>query len=364
MSVNDFSKINLLLICRTMGLGGTEKVVLQLCETFSGKMASITVVSAGGQNEDRLAELGVTHVLIPDITDRNPSACRKIVAILNRTVREKHINLIHSHHRMAALYAHMLFPKIPKLSTAHNVFQDKRCLTRLAYANQIVVACGPRVEENLINYFGITNARVRLVVNSVEPFHGPIISIPDIAACPKGSLIIGFLGRLTEQKGCRYLIEAMGILADRGVCTHCLIAGEGEYEDELHSQVKCLGLENIVTFLGRRDDPQNFLSQVDVLAMPSLWEGLPLSLIEAFSVGVPVVGTTADGIMDALEHGVNGLAVPTRDSEAMANGLEALSADRNLLKRLSDGAYKTYEERFGYSTWQQGYELIYKEVLS
>lgn len=359
-----FSDTNLLMICRTMGLGGTEKVVLQLCESFVGSCASVTVASSGGENEEILAGLGVDHVTIPDVTDRSPSACREIASVLRRIRREHNVGLIHSHHRMAALYARMLFPTVPKVVTAHNVFEDKHTLTRIAYDDQLIVACGPRVEENLVLFYGIPRKRVRLVTNSVKPFVGPITPLSEIETIPDRVLKIGFLGRLSEQKGCCYIVEAMGVLSRRGVPVHCFIAGEGELEGELRSQAERLDLGEVVTFLGRRDDPQNFLSQLDVLAMPSLWEGLPLSLIESFSVGTPVVGTAVDGIMDALEDGANGIAVPLRDVAAMADALEQLATDRRLLERLTEGAKRTYTERFSYQAWQAGYKRVYEEAIS
>lgn len=364
MPSNRLSDTNLLMVCRTMGLGGTEKVVLQLCESFSGRLASVTVASSGGENEERLARLGVAHVTIPDVADRSPAACREVASVLRRITRERNVGLIHSHHRMAALYARTLFPHVPKVVTAHNVFEDKRTLTRLAYGDQLVVACGPRVEENLVGFYDIPKERVRLVTNSVEPFAGPVVPISEIKAISDDVLRVGFLGRLSEQKGCCYIVEAMGILARRGAPVHCFIAGEGELEGELRLQVERLGLGEVVTFLGRRDDPQNFLSQVDVLAMPSLWEGLPLSLIESFSVGTPVVGTTADGIMDALEDGANGVAVPLRDAVAMADALGRLTTDRRLLSMLAEGAKRTYAERFSYLAWQTGYERVYEEAIA
>lgn len=364
MPSNRLSDTNLLMVCRTMGLGGTEKVVLQLCESFSRRFASVTVASSGGENEERLARLGVAHVTIPDVTDRSPTACREVASVLRRITQECNVGLIHSHHRMAALYARTLFPHVPKVATAHNVFEDKRVLTRFAYGDQLVVACGPRVEENLIGFYGMPKERVRLVTNSVEPFAGPVVPISEINAIPDGVLRIGFLGRLSEQKGCCYIVDAMGILARRGAPVHCFIAGEGELEGELRLQVERLGLGEVVTFLGRRDDPQNFLSQIDVLAMPSLWEGLPLSLIESFSVGTPVVGTTADGIMDALEDGTNGVAVPLRDAVAMADALGRLTTDRRLLAMLAEGAKRTYAERFSYLAWQAGYERVYDEAIA
>lgn len=102
---------NILFIVRTMGLGGTENVVLQLCEILSDKVNKIVVCSSGGVHEKKLHEMGIKHYLIPDIASRNPmdmlKSCRSIKSIIDK----EQITIVHSHHRMAAFYAELVAPK-------------------------------------------------------------------------------------------------------------------------------------------------------------------------------------------------------------------------------------------------------------
>ena len=136
-------KQNVLMITRTMGLGGTENVVLQLCEILSNKVNKIVVCSSGGVHEKRMQKLGIMHYVIPDIASRNPMDILKSCHLIKNIIKREQITIVHSHHRMAALYVELIAPKnIVKVANAHNTFVDKKKLTQLAYQNTKIVAVG------------------------------------------------------------------------------------------------------------------------------------------------------------------------------------------------------------------------------
>ena len=99
---------NILFMTKAMGLGGTENVVMQLCEIFAGQANKVVVVSNGGVQEEKLAELGIKHYLIPDIEDKSVKTLAYVSSMLKRIVREEQITVIHTHHRMAAFYVRAL----------------------------------------------------------------------------------------------------------------------------------------------------------------------------------------------------------------------------------------------------------------
>ena len=92
---------NILMITRTMDLGGTENVVLQLCEILTGKVNKIIVCSSGGVHEKKLQEMGIKHYLIPDITSKNPMDMLKSCRLIKSIIDKEQITIVHSHHRMA-----------------------------------------------------------------------------------------------------------------------------------------------------------------------------------------------------------------------------------------------------------------------
>lgn len=356
--------IRVLMFARTMMMGGTEKVVLQLCRALKGKVGYLAVLSCGGELVEELDAMGVPHFFIPDITEKNPRTYFAVKRELRRIVRENGINLVHCHHRMAALYSRFAVSgNVRVVATGHNVFSGGQTATRFLYKDVRVAACGGRVYENLVDYYGLPEKQVTLIPNSVPRFDGEVEDIADIADCPDGLLKIGFVGRLSEQKGAAFLIDAMALLADRAVAARCFIVGDGELGDELQERARRSAAAGNVVFMGPRDDSQNFLSQVDVCAMPSLWEGLPLVLLESFSVGAPVVGSAVDGLLDVVHNGENGLLVKPGDAKALAAALERVAGDRVLLRGLSENALACYEADYSYEKWTQKYFDFYKEAL-
>lgn len=356
--------LRILMFPRTMAMGGTEKVVLQLCRALRGKVAYLAVVSCGGELVSELDALGVPHFGIPDITGKNPATFVKIVGKLRRIIRENGINFIHCHHRMAALFAQLAAPEATHVvATAHNVFKDRCRGTRISYSNMHVAACGRKVYENLVDYFRLSDELVTLIPNSVPCFDGNTMPISGIDSCPKDMLKVGFIGRLTEAKGVAFLIDAMALLVERGVPVRCFIAGEGDLEEELRKRTRLSAAARDIVFLGRLDNPQNYLAQVDVCAIPSLWEGLPLVLLEAFSVGTPVVASATDGLTDVIRDGENGFLVPPGNALALANGIERLDANIELRGTIAKAARADYESEYSYEIWVKRYIDFYREAL-
>lgn len=360
----DLGDMRILMFARTMAMGGTEKVVLQLCRALKGKVGFLGVLSRGGELVSELAAIGVPHFEVPDITGKRPETFAKVSRELKRAVCENGVNLVHCHHRMAALYCRLALPRgVRAVATAHNVFSGGRGATCFLYKGMPVAACGGRVYENLTGYYGLPRGLVSLIPNSVPGFGGPVEPIAEVAACPEGVLKVGFVGRLSEQKGAEYLVDAMGILSEKGVHVRCFLVGDGELEVELRESARRSEAANDIVFLGRRDDPQNFLSQVDICAMPSLWEGLPLVLLEALSVGVPVVASACDGILDVLRDGDNGLLVTPADAGDLAAALELLCNDASLRDRLGAKGRSDYEKEYSFETWRERYLDFYREAM-
>ena len=139
---------NILFLVRTMGLGGTENVVLQLCEILCDKVKKIVVCSSGGVHEEKLKTLGISHYTIPDIASKKTKDMLKIYLAIRTIIKNEKITIIHSHHRMAAFYAQLAAPKeVVKIANAHNTFNDKRKLTKFAYHNTKIVAVGEWLKE-------------------------------------------------------------------------------------------------------------------------------------------------------------------------------------------------------------------------
>lgn len=358
----ELSNQNILFFPRTMGLGGTENVVLQLCEIFRPLVNKIVVCSCGGENVRRLYEMGIRHYMIPDIEDKSPLVMLKTAKELCRIVREENITVIHTHHRMAAFYVKLLklYKKCNFISTVHGVFLNKKYLTRYAYGHAKLIACGNTVKKNLADYFAISKEQICVIPNAVLAFDGVVQEDETIKRLHEnGCIVVGNISRLSEEKGVRYFIESLTNVRTQYPQTHYLIVGTGEEETKLRDLVKKLKLEDGIHFLGYRTDVQSILSQIDLAVLSSLTEGLPLAPIEAFSVGKTIVATAVGGTADIVEDGKNGLLVEPKNPRQIAEKVIWMIEHPEAKKSMEQAAQECYRKAYSSERFRYAYLDFY-----
>ena len=154
------------------------------------------------------------------------------------------------------------------------------------------------------------------------------------------------MGRLSIEKGVTYLIDALKELRAKQADIRLLIVGEGEERANLQARVQLLSLREAVTFLGERADARQIIGALDVLVLPSVTEGLPNVVLEAFAYKTPVVATAVGGVPELVKDGETGWLVPPRDPRALAQAiLDALSNPEEARRR-AENAYKHLLEHF------------------
>lgn len=359
----DLKKQNVLLLVKTMHIGGAEKVVLQLCEILKNRVNKIVVCSSGGVCVSQLDKLKIMHYEIPDFCGENLVKMFRTLRSLKKIIRDEKITVIHSHHRKAAFYAEIMAPGkcMIKIADVHNTFHDKKQLTRFSYRHTRLIAVGEMVKKNLMDYFGISEKRIEVIHNAVKPFVGKIEPVKELVeARKKDNVLIGNIGRLSEQKGIPYFIEAAEIVNKTHPEARYYIIGEGEDREQLEKQVYEKDLENMVIFLGYRDDIQNIIAQLDFIVLCSLWEGFPLTPIETYSVGKTVIGTAVDGTVEIIRDGVDGFLVEARNPEVIAEKIIYLITHPEIRKQMENEARKRYEEVFSFEKLVDSYIRYYE----
>jgi glycosyltransferase involved in cell wall biosynthesis len=179
----------------------------------------------------------------------------------------------------------------------------------------------------------------------------------------EGSPIIGAVGRFSEEKGHRYLLEAMAELRPRLPGARLVLVGYGALEGDLRSRAAGLALDGLVTFAGERDSA-GLLGSFDVFVQPSLYESQGLAILEAMAAGVPVVASNVGGVRDAVRDGHSGLLVPPSDPRALAAAILRLAGDRELALRLAAQAGRDVRDRFSASTMIESYAGLYRNLLA
>jgi glycosyltransferase involved in cell wall biosynthesis len=161
------------------------------------------------------------------------------------------------------------------------------------------------------------------------------------------------VARLEVEKGHRYLIETCGQLRDQHVNFRCLLIGDGRKRSEIEAQIRQLNLTEHITLLGfqPRDRVLQLLAEADVMVLPSIVterggkEGIPVALMEALAMGLPVISTATSGIPELIEDGTTGLLVPERDAEALTRAVVKLFRTRDFGQQLgAKGRIKVVKE--------------------
>lgn len=356
---------NILYFTRTMGLGGTEKVILQLCRNFNSEFNKIVVCSMGGVHEEELKRLRIKHYKIKDIENKNPINMLNTFITLIKIIKNEQIDIIHTHHRMAAFYVSILkkIMKFKFVHTAHNTFLDKKILTKMSLSDANIVAVGKKVKENLCNFYKLNNNKVEVIYNGIEKDTNEIIEVPEIKKYKEqGYFIVGNVGRLSEQKGMEYYIKAIPDVLKNNDKVMFFIVGDGEDRNKLEKLVEGLNIKDNIIFLGYRNDVSNIIKQLDVVVLSSLWEGLPLTPIEAFSVGKTVIGTNVDGTPEIIKNNYNGILIDPKQSNLIGESiLELINSKENIYK-YEKNAVKTFNNKFNLKKFNENYKQFYLKL--
>lgn len=354
-----------LILTRLMGQGGTENVILDISSALIETGYTVVVCSSGGVNVTKLKEMGIKHIIIPDIGSKNIISVIRAFWIVKRIIKSEKIDIIHSHHRMAALIARLCSnSKIKTVITAHNTFSNGKILTKFGYSRSQIIAVGQAVKENLVGVFGISPTRIEVVPNGVHKFRvGDQKPVPELEKLRKsGSIIIGNVGRLAPQKGMSYFLKSIPIVLKKIPSANFIIVGDGEQKRQLEELVRDERISDHVLFLGYRNDIQNILSQVDFLVLSSLWEGFPLTPIEAFSVSKPVVATNVDGTPEIVKNGINGLLVTPKNVLELADAEIKMAMAPELRESFSKNAISDYRRLYSLQAMQKKYLHIYRRL--
>ena len=214
---------------------------------------------------------------------------------------------------------------------------------------------------------GVKRERLTLIENaidtdefrrSVPPSESPL------RRNAAGRLLVGAVGRLSDEKGFHVLVEAVERVLDRGVDVELWIAGEGEEHARLDAQIRASKHHGRMKLLGFQRDVRALFEALDVFALSSLREGLPNVVLEAMAMEVPVLATRCGGMEAFARDGEDLLLVPANDAAALAAGLERLARDADLRRRLARTARAKIEREHGFAQRMERVRAVYDRLVS
>jgi len=334
--------MKILLLANHFNTGGITTYLLTLIKGYVSRGHQVFVATSGGDRVPEAEGLGARHVVVPGLKVKcecHPGLFSSAMA-LRALVTDEAIDILHAQTRVTQSVAAFvgLLSGRPYISTCHGFFKAHifRILFPL-WGRRAIAISGP-VAKHLTKDLWVPASKVVFVPNGIDSRkffpvtaqqHHELRERFGVGASP----LVGIIARLSDVKGHSYLIQAMNELVHGMPGVKCLIIGEGPLEQELKEQVSHLRLEASVKFVKINGQPSELLPMFDVFAMPSLQEGLGLSVMEAQACGVPVVASRVGGLVEAVKDGETGILVPPRDHLALADALMKVLADKNLASR-------------------------------
>jgi glycosyltransferase involved in cell wall biosynthesis len=381
-------------LIESLGVGGAECLALQIAKArcAAGDQSFLYVMTEEGELSARIApEVRIRYLRHERASIANPLAFAASVArgwrLLSRQIAEDGVEIVQSHLPGANFWGLLLQMRgvCPVIPTIHNNQEfrygreDQAWRARLrqrAYVEMLrrcpaVVAVSEEVRTSLGADLGLTPgelARVRVIANGVEIPEAldPVLAqqVRTKYGIPKGDPLVISAGRMSEQKNHVLLLEAILRLRRAGVRCRAMIAGDGPLRAFLERRIDEMGIADQVVLPGNVRDLTELMQGADVFVLPSLWEGLPLVLLEAMACGLPVVGTRIRGVAEVVEDGVSGLLVEPGDVGAMAKAIANLLGSAQRRAAFGAAGLEIVRREYDFARVAAALGSLYRESLS
>jgi glycosyltransferase involved in cell wall biosynthesis len=281
-------------------------------------------------------------------------------------IRDENYDIIHFHTKRAHALSFWLFRGAPRpkfvVTRRMDYPEANNWYTRCLYNQKVegVVAISQKIFDLLVQA-GVEPEKIRLIHDGIDP--RPFESTPNTGDMHTDCIVVGTAAVFEERKGHRFLLEAARRLKTQGYRIQYRFAGDGSLRQSLEKAATRLGLKDDVRFLGFVSDIPAFLSQVDIFVLPSLFEGLGVSVLEAMAAEKPVIASRVGGLMEVVRDGTTGFLVSPGDAEGLASAIAKLAADRALSREMGQKGKARLKEHFTLAQMASKNEAYYYGLL-
>ena len=303
---------------------------------------------------------------------------RKILGVLVALFQDLAIDIVHAHLADSILLGILAAgrAKGPKVcATIHSIILNERSarwdvrkwcsesiLPRVLPRADRIVTVSQEVARAAAGQLKIPSERLLTIPNGIDGSRfkrkRDVNTMRQQLDLPTDKVILVSVGRLRREKGFPVLLSALKHIPQEQR-PFTIILGDGPDKMDLHRLTTQYGLTESVRFLGNRTDVAEYLQASDLFAMSSLWEGLPIALLEAMACGLPVIVTRVGGNPEVVEEDRSGILVPPGDDESLAQAILRLVNDPAKRARLSKAAYERIESKFGLKSFIEAHENMY-----
>lgn len=364
----------------SLEIGGMERLVHDLVRSVDRTqyLSQVCCLDAIGTFGEALRADGHTvHVV-----ERRPGRDWSLIPRLSTLFARERVHVVHAQQRTTQFYAVLAkcymrlrrLGPIPRLAfTVHGVPFPYRLrlaeglLNRaLALGTDSLVTISEDTRAILGRYHWLPTSRVRVIYNGVSPCErwaaSRLATMRSALMLPAGAEVVGIVARLDPVKNHPLLFRAFKAILPRFPLARLLVVGGGTERESLAALAAELGISGSVVFAGPRPDAKSLFQVCDVAVLPSLVEGMSVTLLEAMAAGVPVIATRVGGNPEVVQDGITGYLVPSGDVQAMTAALVRLLGDPALRVSMGHAAEVRVHERFSAESMVNAYRDLYAEL--
>ncbi|HEX9255014.1 MAG TPA: glycosyltransferase family 4 protein [Candidatus Angelobacter sp.] len=365
-------RVKVLQLISSGGYYGAENMLLNLCasQEQSGCQNSLLIFYnvhvPNVEFYERARRRGVSVRMV----HCNGRADWRAVRQIEEYIHEDGVELVHTHGYKADLYGYLAAWRChkPVVATCHNWVGGTAALGIYNHLDRMVLkkfsalaAVSDAVAHRLLA-FGVPTEKIKTIANGIDvTAFERAQPLPLLRA--EGSTVVGVVARLDMQKGFEYLLRAACELCKMFSDLKIVIAGEGPDRSKIEDIIQQYGLQSSVVLAGQQSNMPAVYAAMDIFVLPSLNEGLPMTVLEAMAASKPVIATRVGAIPSVIKNGENGLLVNAKDSEGLQNAISILLSDPERRRRMGDQAYAWVSQNYTSEAMALKYRQMYEDVL-
>ncbi|MFH1359907.1 MAG: glycosyltransferase family 4 protein [Candidatus Omnitrophota bacterium] len=346
--------MNILILSTHCHTGGIASYILTLTKSLLSRGHRVIVVSSGGDRVNDLIAMGARHqtFALRTKSELNPRLYLSLKK-LRELIRNEKIDIIHAHTRVTQVIGFFLqkMSQKPCVCTCHGFFKPRLSRKIFPCWGNRTIAISEAVRRHLEKDFHVPKDKIDLIPNGIDLDEFRLIDEKTKEDRRKEfhldqGPVIGIIARLSDVKGHDILISAMKHIVQEIPQARLMIIGEGKREDLLKQMTKELGLAQNISFYPIVNKTAWILPIFDIFVMPSIQEGLGLSVMEAQAVGLPVVASRVGGIPSLIQDNETGVLVSSKDPKELGRAVIALLKDPIRAKKIGESARLFIQKEF------------------
>lgn len=361
--------MKIMMVTPVFDTGGTEVYILNLIKYLNENGEDVKLLTGPGAREKSLIEQRVDYKIVNSLKNKGIIDLFKSSIIIFQAISMYKPEIIHTSSVVTtvvskvsvALYNILYRKKVKIVVTLHggpNRDIEKKSAKIFNKCANIVIALSNNSKDKLIDN-GLSNKKIRVVYNGIEMLKH---TTDESYISNNESKVVRVLvsGRLTEQKGHRYLLDAIKVLKEKHSNLRLIILGDGELRQDLEQKVQKLEISDIVEFLGFKENVYEYINISDIFILPSLWEQFPISILEAMFLEKPIIASNVNGVGEQL--GDAGILINPGNVDEIVEAIDLLISDKKKRKELGKAARRRFLDNFTLENMGRNTLGIYQEL--